>query len=53
MQGRDFPAGNPRGSGGGVMLSLLADALPRAGPTREAEGTLQDRLAWAGILVPQ
>lgn len=28
VQGRELQAGNPRDSGGGVALSLLADALP-------------------------
>lgn len=39
-------------SGDGVTLSLLADAQPRVCPTREAEGVLQDRLAFTGIIAP-
>lgn len=44
-----FQSGNLRDSGCGVTLSLLVDAQPRARPTSEAGGFLQDRLAWTGI----
>lgn len=45
-------ASDLRESGDGVRLGLLADAQPKACLTREAEGTLEDRLAGTGILAP-
>lgn len=44
MQGRAFQASDPRESGDGVRLSLLADARPRTCPARVAEGML----CWPG-----
>lgn len=41
-----------RKSGDGVRLGLLADAQTKAFLTREAEGTLEDKLAGTGTLAP-